>query len=199
MCVLSVSATHAGDSAPHPHPSASHREAWTPTLTSDLGVAVSGCLGFQGDREGLSGSLSPPPCGESMCSKEAAQPQSTASQSPPTRPGAEAGVPGRYQRPPRPAWGPCLSASWGPQSLPSQHHCCHQRRDRAGGPSASPVPTAAQGQSPASGPLCRAPASSDRWVRRPGSRGGGIPVPWGGRCACSRGRALVPQCRDHGC
>lgn len=67
-----------------------------PTLTSDLGVAVSGCLGFQGDREGLSGEPVPRPhVGRAWCSKEAAQPQSTASQSPPARPGAERLSPGQ--------------------------------------------------------------------------------------------------------
>lgn len=78
-------------------------------------------------------------------------------------------LPGALAVPPKPA-----------SLLPSE------TRPRLGAPSASPAPTAAQGQSPASGPLCRAPASADRWVRRPGSRGGAFPSPWGGRCAsCS--------------
>lgn len=151
------------------------------TLTSDLGVAVSGCLGFQGDREGLSGEPVPRPhVGRAWCSEEAAQPQNTASQSPPARPGAERLSPGQtgHQRPPRPVLpGPLAVPPKPALLLPSE------TRPRLGAPRASPAPTAAQGQSPASGPLCRVPASADRWVRRPGSRGGAFPSPWGGRRA----------------
>lgn len=168
------------------------------TLTSDLGVAVSGCLGFQGDREGLSGEPVPRPhVGRAWCSEEAAQPQNTASQSPPARPGAERLSPGQtgHQRPPRPVLpGPLAVPPKPALLLPSE------TRPRLGAPRASPAPTAAQGQSPASGPLCRVPASADRWVRRPGSRGGAFPSPWGGRCAsCPRGEGAALQCRDHGC
>lgn len=175
-----------------------------PTLTSDLGVAVSGCLGFQGDREGLSGEPVPRPhVGRAWCSKEAAQPQSTASQSPPARPGAERLSPGQTApAASTPSVGAMSECFLGPsQSLPSQHHCCHQRRDRGWGPPAPRRhPQLPRGRvQPRARSAERQPLRTDgsgglapeEGHSRPRGEGAALPVP--------RGEGAVPQCRDHGC